>query len=67
MQPIQGRPVHSANEWGEANAERIRLLPEDWQDTLRMQFREKMLDLQRREIIPCDADGVVWAFPPMLI
>jgi hypothetical protein len=49
------------NEWGEANAERIRLLPEDWQDTLRMRFRELMLDLQQREIIPCDADGaVVW-------
>jgi hypothetical protein len=47
------------NEWGEANAERIRLLPEDWQDTLRMRYQEKMLDLQQREL-KHDADGVVW-------
>ena len=47
------------NEWGEANAERIRLLPEDWQDTLRMRYQERMLDLQNREI-EHDANGVVW-------
>jgi hypothetical protein len=47
------------NEWGEANAERIRLLPEDWQDTLRMRYQEHMLDLQNREV-QHDADGVVW-------
>jgi hypothetical protein len=49
------------NEWGEANAERIRLLPEDWQDTLRMRYQEHMLDLQNREHKPeHDIDGVVW-------
>jgi hypothetical protein len=49
------------NEWGEANAERIRLLPEDWQETLRMRYSEHMLDLQNREHKPeHDADGVVW-------
>src|SRR5262249_46695168 len=49
------------NEWSEANAERIRLLPEDWQDVLRLRFQERMLDLQQREIKPeHDADGVVW-------
>jgi hypothetical protein len=46
------------NEWGEAAPERIKLLPEDWQDTLRMRFRELMLDLQQREL-RYDANGVV--------
>jgi hypothetical protein len=50
------------NEWGEANADRIRLLPEDWQDTLRMRYQELMLDLQNRErkVEEHDQDGVIW-------
>lgn len=53
------------NAWSEANAERIALLPEDWQDILRMRFRERMLDLQRAEPVSAseaqpDADGVIW-------
>jgi hypothetical protein len=46
-------------EWGERNAERIRLLPEDWQDILRGRYQEQMLDLHNREA-GHDADGVVW-------
>jgi hypothetical protein len=51
--------------WGEANAERIQMMPEDWQDILRMRFRERMLDLQRSEPASAseaqpDADGVIW-------
>jgi ERF superfamily len=47
------------NEWGEANVERIRLLPSDWQDTLRLRYQEHLIDLQNREL-KHDADGVVW-------
>ena len=36
-------------EWGKANAERIKVLPEDWQDILRLQFEEQMADLRNRE------------------
>ena len=46
-------------EWGERNAERIRLLPNDWQDILRGRYQEHMLDLQNREV-QHDADGVGW-------
>lgn len=51
--------------WGEANAERISMMPDDWQDILRMRYRERMLDLQRSEPAGAseaqpDADGVIW-------
>lgn len=51
--------------WGEANAERISMMPDDWQDILRMRYRERMLDLQRSEPVGSseaqpDADGVIW-------
>jgi len=36
-------------EWGKANADRIKVLPEDWQDILRLQFEEMMADLRERE------------------
>lgn len=49
-------------EWGEGNAERIAVLPEDWQDVLRLRYQEAMLDLQNKEIkVPVhDKDGVIW-------
>lgn len=49
-------------EWGEGNAERIGVLPEDWQDVLRLRYQEAMLDLQNQEIkVPAhDKDGVIW-------
>ena len=49
-------------EWAEGNAERIAILPEDWQDILRLRYREQMLDLQNKEIaVPDhDKDGVIW-------
>jgi hypothetical protein len=37
------------NEWCEASVERIAVLPEDWQDILRLRVQERMNDLQRRE------------------
>jgi hypothetical protein len=37
--------------WGKENAERIAVLPEDWQDTLRLQYQEMMLDLQQQEVV----------------
>jgi len=37
--------------WGKENAERIAILPEDWQDTLRLQYQEMMLDLQQQEVV----------------
>lgn len=36
-------------EWGKNNKERINVLPEDWEDTLRIQFEELMLDMKQRE------------------
>lgn len=36
-------------EWGAGNKDRIALLPEDWQDTLRLQFEEQMADLRQKE------------------
>ena len=36
-------------DWGKANADRIKILPEDWQDILRLQFEEMMGDLRERE------------------
>jgi hypothetical protein len=37
------------------------VLPEDWQDILRLRVQERMNDLQNRERNPeHDADGVVW-------
>ncbi len=52
-------------EWGEGNAERIAILPEDWQDVLRLRYQEAMLDLQNKETKPApppihDKDGVIW-------
>ena len=38
-------------EWGADNSDRISTLPEDWQDTLRLQFEELMADLRQRESI----------------
>jgi hypothetical protein len=35
--------------WGVANKDRIAVLPEDWQDILRLQFEEQMADLRQRE------------------
>lgn len=35
--------------WGDANKDRIAILPEDWQDTLRLQFEEMRADLRQRE------------------
>jgi hypothetical protein len=35
--------------WGEANKDRIAILPEDWQDILRLQYEEMSADLRNRE------------------
>jgi hypothetical protein len=35
--------------WGTANKDRILILPEDWQDILRLRFEEQMADLRQRE------------------
>lgn len=43
--------------WGEANAERIALLPIDWQDILRMLYAEKLVEL--RQFTP-KRQAVVW-------
>lgn len=42
--------------WGAENADRIKVLPEDWQDILRLQYEEKMADLRQQEA----ASQVVW-------
>ena len=51
--------------WAEAAAERIKILPEDWQDILRLRYEEAMLAFRQRELqdaqeIPHDADSVIW-------
>jgi hypothetical protein len=38
--------------WGEAAKERIALLPQDWQDILRLRYQEKLVDLQMQESAP---------------
>jgi hypothetical protein len=35
--------------WAEANKDRIGILPDDWQDTLRLQYEEMSADLRNRE------------------
>lgn len=35
--------------WGEANKDRIKVLPEDWSDILRLQYEEMAADLRNRE------------------
>lgn len=35
--------------WGEANKDRIAILPDDWQDTLRLQYEEQAADLRNKE------------------
>lgn len=35
--------------WGEANKDRIAVLPEDWKDILRLQYEEMLADLRQRE------------------
>lgn len=47
------------NEWMEAAGPRIKLLPPEWQEILRMRMSEKMLDLQQKNA-GHDEDGVVW-------
>ncbi len=57
---VDASPSRAAlSDWHEANAERIKVLPEDWEDILILRLQERMLDLQRGEP-DCDADGVVW-------
>ena len=36
-------------EWGGANKDRISMLPDDWQDILRLQCTEMMADLRNKE------------------
>lgn len=36
-------------EWMKANADRIKVLPEDWQDILRLQCEEMLADLRNKE------------------
>jgi hypothetical protein len=42
------RPI--LKEWLSGNVERIKILPDDWQDTLRLQVQEVLADLQQREV-----------------
>jgi hypothetical protein len=36
-------------DWAEGNKDRIAVLPDDWQDILRLQYEEMMADLRQRE------------------
>ncbi len=36
--------------WAEGNKDRIAVLPEDWQDILRLQYEEQSADLRQREV-----------------
>lgn len=47
MQSCTSRDV--LKEWGKNSKGRINVLPEDWEDTLRLQFEELMSDLRQRE------------------
>lgn len=39
------KTLHYLKEWGDKNANRVASLPLDWQETLRGEFRDKMLEL----------------------
>jgi len=42
------RPI--LKEWLAGNADRIKILPDDWQDTLRLQAEEALADLRQQEV-----------------
>ena len=37
--------------WGTANKDRILVMPDDWQDVLRLQYEEMLADLRERETV----------------
>lgn len=41
--------VETFKAWMKSNVERIKMLPEDWEDTLRLQCEEHLLDLKQKE------------------
>jgi hypothetical protein len=46
---------------GRGKAERIKVLPEDWQDILRLRYSERLVELRQHQGKPQhDADGVIW-------
>lgn len=42
------RPI--LKEWLTGNVDRIKILPDDWQDTLRLQVEESLADLRQQEV-----------------
>jgi hypothetical protein len=56
--------IDELRQWGENARERIAVMAEDWQDILRLQYAEKLVELRQfppKAAVPAhDADGVVW-------
>jgi hypothetical protein len=46
--------------WGEENRERIAVLPEDWQDILRLQYHEKLVELRQNPPKIEGKTAVIW-------
>jgi hypothetical protein len=49
-----------ARDWWNLNLDRIKVLPEDWQDILRLQHQEMLVDLQQQEAKHTADNQVVW-------
>jgi hypothetical protein len=47
----------SLKTWGASNRERIEILPDDWQDILRLKYEERLFDLKQKEALPTLAAG----------
>jgi hypothetical protein len=51
--------LDALHKWGSMNAERIKTLPDDWQEILRTRYYEHRMDLRQRAP-SCHAEGVIW-------
>jgi hypothetical protein len=56
--------IDELRQWGENARERIAVMAEDWQDILRLQYAEKLVELRQfpRKVTASthDTDGVIW-------
>lgn len=54
--------IRELRQWGEDNRERIAVLPQDWQDILRLQWSERLVELRQLgpKAIAADHGEVIW-------
>lgn len=56
------KTIDQVKTWGVTVAERVKALPEDWQDILRLQYEESIQTMRQQEPVTPrhDTDGVIW-------